>query len=1048
MKKHEKLLEIIGSIDERHVPEPKEVFNTESKGEEGQTAEMQLSSAYKKRGVPVKAIAFAASLAAAAVAFAVLLKNFPLPVDDPIEPVYTSNTTIEGIAAQPSGNPLDLIGYYIDEEGKYRVDYYDWEESDDFDLFRKYFFGSWDNAADIFNIFGKEYPLFVIDDSEKSLIMNDVNWRFTGFYKLSENTLAFAMNSNAEMLIFWMDINSPDIMYADLSNGGWLFTYNTFSKDYKPTVLTKTDAPVNPPEENFLSIYKLYEMSRDYGIDFNMLVDIEYYSNIYIGEDPYFLTENGWVWAKLLHDDWYQFYPVYLVSEAPDKLEFKTRIGNIIYEDSELDTEYTIEKIDGEWLRTVKIIKSDGSVTTLPPTNSSGEDSLAALELLDYYIDEDGHYQAGVDKWTETQDYDLFRKYFFGVWEGDFHNSTLSSENIPNRMVIDDSEKSTIATDPNIFFSGMFYRSEKGTLVFLIGSFSGASMYWTDTNNPGTLYAVDGGIGEHNWIVSYNDGYPEVYTLTKTDEPINEPENGYLSIYRFYELSRDYGISLDTLLNIEYDLLIDADYYPNFSYISENGKIYSTLYHDDKYQFFPVYLVSDTPDKLVFKTRLGNYYNDIMLDTMYTVEKSGYWWRRTVEITLPNGEIETLKNFYDEFSPPVLYNRLTWETKTEELPTLSVEPFCYYSVTSQAFSQLNSTDANPWQEEEIKTLPVFKDKYYGIDSMVQGGCTEEKELKRMAEAAAEILGLTVNEDETMVCITYGGLHVKEKEYTEDMGKYPMSVTAYCDGAKYGTELVRIMAYYNGEIYIRFGNAETIDDVADMGKDPEGYKLPEGIYWTDGAFTDENVNQNTYTLNYLISEFKDLLQFLNPQINMRTRNYSDGKNFSMSVQDAGGSFTEKLLNYNFSAADFYFNSYDNTELHSIHLQDTLSLLGEYAGDYPIISPEEAREILLSGKYARQYLESEYRWKGLEYKNIPIDEVENEVINESDIRGVSLVYEGITYDDQEYFQPYYRFYIESEPYYDEDEGENMIVQSYYYVPAVSEEYISGVDTSRKY
>lgn len=1047
MKRNEKLLEIIGLIDEKHIPEPREVFNI-NENDGGQEAEMQLSSAYKKRAVPVKAIAFAASLAAAAVIFTVLLKNFPSPMDDPIETAYTSNTTIEGISAQPSGNPLDLIGYYIDEEGQYRVDYNDWEKSDDFDLFRKYFFGSWDNAV---GIFGKENPIFVIDDSEKSLIMNDANWRFTGFYKLSENVLAFAMNSNAEMLIFWMDTNSPDIMYADLSNGGWLFFYSTFSTDYKPTVLTKTDAPVNPPEENFLSIYKLYEMSRDYGIDFYMLLDIEYDTRIFIDEDSYFETENGWVFAKLLHDDWYQFYPVYLVSEAPDKLEFKTRIGNIGYEmfdiSTELDVEYTIEKTDGKWIRTVKIIYSDGSVTTLPPTNSSGENSLAALELLDYYIDEDGHYQAGVDKWTETQDYDLFRKYFFGVWEGDFPNSTLSSENVPNRMVIDDSEKSTIATDPNIFYSGMFYLSERGTLVFLTGSSGGASMYWTDTNNPGTLYAVDGGIGEHSWIVSYNDGYPKVYTLTKTDEPINEPENGYLSIYRFYELSRDYGISLEELTSIRYELYLDAADYPY--YVSENGKVQATLYHDYRYQFNPTYLISEAPDKLAFKTQLGNaYFDGANLDVTYTLEKYNYWWRRTAEITLPGGETVIQKDYNGEPAPPVLYNKLTWVTKTEDLPKISVKPFCYYSVTSQAFSQLDSADANPWQEEKINALPVFKDKYYGIDSTVQGGCTEEKELKRMAEAAAEILGLTVNEDETKVCITYGGLHVKEKEYTEDMGKYPMSVTAYCDGAKYGTELVRITVFYNGEIYIRFGNAETIDDVADMGKDPEGYKLPEGIYWTDGVFTDENVNQNTYTLNYLISEFKDLLQFLNPQINTRTINYSDGKSFSMSVQDAGGSFTEKLLNYNFSAAGFYFNSYDNTELHSIHLQNTLSLLGEYAGDYPIISQEEAKEILLSGKYARQYLESEYRWKGLEYKNIPIDEVENEVINESDIRGVSLVYEGITYDDQEYFQPYYRFYIESEPYYDEDERENMIVQSYYYVPAVNEEYISGVDTSRKY
>lgn len=117
-------------------------------------------------------------------------------------------------------------------------------------------------------------------------------------------------------------------------------------KEFETPVLTKTDAPPNEPEENFLSIYKLLEMSRDYGIDLELLIDIEREANIeYEGEE---------ITTLLCHDDWYQFYPVYLVSEAPDRLEFKTQVGNLAFENSEIGARYTIEKIGGEWVRTVE----------------------------------------------------------------------------------------------------------------------------------------------------------------------------------------------------------------------------------------------------------------------------------------------------------------------------------------------------------------------------------------------------------------------------------------------------------------------------------------------------------------------------------------------------------------------------------------------------------------------------------------------------------------------------------------------------------------------
>ncbi len=268
------------------------------------------------------------------------------------EPPVTTTTAADTMA-EPSEetdfSALELIGYQIDD-GEICVDMDQWQESDDFDLFREYFFGTWDGEA----IFGGSFPLFIIDDSEKAFLMNDANWRFTGFYRVSENVLAFKISGQAGAELFWLDINDPDQMYAEWlvgSTNGLLYAGDR--KNHETPVLTKTDAPPNEPEENFLSIYKLYEMSRDYGIDLELLIDIERESNIeYEGEE---------ITIPLRHDDWYQFYPVYLVSESPDRLEFKTQVGNLIFENSEIGARYTIEKIGGEWVRTVEFDDEAGS---------------------------------------------------------------------------------------------------------------------------------------------------------------------------------------------------------------------------------------------------------------------------------------------------------------------------------------------------------------------------------------------------------------------------------------------------------------------------------------------------------------------------------------------------------------------------------------------------------------------------------------------------------------------------------------------------------------
>lgn len=256
--------------------------------------------------------------------------------------------------------------------------------------------------------------------------------------------------------------------------------------------------------------------------------------------------------------------------------------------------------------------------TTNTDTAQSDETEISPLNLLNCYIDEEGFYRVSQDTLKVTDDYDLFRKYFFGTWEGRFFFGDDREEQ--ESLVIDDSLNSYNMTFPSICFSGLLYEVNDHVLVFLTGGISGSCLHWLDIDNPHTMYIAWGGVTENSYLWSRTkDGKQTsiltVYSLTKTDVPPNEPEENFLSIYKLHEMSRDYGIDWDMLVNIEH--------------ISEEDSGVCYRYHNDLYNFYPVYLVSEAPDKLEFKTQVGNRYVE-NIDVRYTIEKIDGEWTRTV----------------------------------------------------------------------------------------------------------------------------------------------------------------------------------------------------------------------------------------------------------------------------------------------------------------------------------------------------------------------------------------------------------------------------------
>ena len=96
----------------------------------------------------------------------------------------------ETVQATPSGAEepsLSLLSCRADEDGTYCIDQTTWKSSDDYELFRKYFFGTWEGSFCF-----PEYPdqkRLVIDDTEKSFVMTETGIRMLGFYEAGVHAL-------------------------------------------------------------------------------------------------------------------------------------------------------------------------------------------------------------------------------------------------------------------------------------------------------------------------------------------------------------------------------------------------------------------------------------------------------------------------------------------------------------------------------------------------------------------------------------------------------------------------------------------------------------------------------------------------------------------------------------------------------------------------------------------------------------------------------------------------------------------------------------------
>ncbi len=304
-------------------------------------------------------------------------------------------------------------------------------------------------------------------------------------------------------------------------------------------------------------------------------------------------------------------------------------------------------------------------------------------------------------------------------------------------------------------------------------------------------------------------------------------------------------------------------------------------------------------------------------------------------------------------------------------------------------------NANPWSEDfELAILPVFKNPITYDEFHIASGADIEKMRSILLEVAGR-LGL----DADMLTITDDAPDEETKQKMAEGFKMATRLETLPDGYFDPTMLMTEAEGMKLEVdqfltvTIRFDPSVPL---------PEEYSFANGTTYADVA-------------EYLKTAYQDLIGFDDPQLNLSggDRNIYGHQSFSIEFFEGDKHKTKQIVNYHFNRVAFSFDDEGKLFIARVYRPD----ITEKVGDYPIITVEEANELLANGNYITTV---PYELPGMDY-----------------VKKVELVYRNDR--DSEYFMPYYRFYVEL-PDMEFDNG--MKTYGAYYVPAVSGEYIENM------
>lgn len=310
----------------------------------------------------------------------------------------------------------------------------------------------------------------------------------------------------------------------------------------------------------------------------------------------------------------------------------------------------------------------------------------------------------------------------------------------------------------------------------------------------------------------------------------------------------------------------------------------------------------------------------------------------------------------------------------------------YEGLMAYDISELDTP--NPWSADSgITELPVYKNlAYTGREAGGIPVYLTEEQMTEIAKNTALSLNMDITETKTEYIREI--MHSVPDEFYDSV----YSVKAIC------SDRTAITVYGDGQIKIEFGSK----------------KLPDGYSFTHSTTTEEEAEK---TLKYLAEEYSALLAFDEPVCYSYTdRSYDGDEHRSYYVYNKSDDIVQDILNFNLSYAQFCPGE--------LIWLDNAFCSSEYMGEYPIISVDDAMELLLNGSYR---------------SSVPAEYINGGSIAEEDIAKSELVYRT---NRPEYYQPYYKFYVELDTSrFNLPDG--LKDYGVFYVPAVESEYLEEID-----
>jgi len=334
-----------------------------------------------------------------------------------------------------------------------------------------------------------------------------------------------------------------------------------------------------------------------------------------------------------------------------------------------------------------------------------------------------------------------------------------------------------------------------------------------------------------------------------------------------------------------------------------------------------------------------------------------------------------------------------------DLPMLSISESTSAGMGYEGYMAYDVSElinANPWNENsEISTLPVYRNSLtYDVNHAASGAVFDQ--MRVIIIDIAGRLGLDTNK----LSITDNAPDETSKQSIIE--KFNQVGDTVPEGYFAPTKLM---------IEAKGIRIETDQSMTTTVFFDPAVPLPEEYNFRHHASYDDKIA----VAEYLKIKYGNLIGIDNPQENIYGGDYNiyTQQMYSIEFFDGEGNEMERIINYNFNRVSFGCDDEGKLMLARIYQPD----LSAKIGDYPIISPEQAKEQLLNGNY--------------------ITTVPYEISAEELIKKVELLYR--TGEREEFFMPYYRFYAEL-PEAERESG--MKTYGAYYIPAVESSYISNM------